>query len=82
MRKRHGLFEEDARILEEIATKYGEESREHRAVKHAAIALYYVMFQDYEGFQDYVKKFEGDITPDQRARLIEMGIDPDRVPDK
>jgi len=47
----------------------------------AAIALWYVSTRNYQAFKDYVTKFEGDLTPEQRSHLAEMGIDPDREPD-
>jgi len=30
-----------------------------------------------EESSEYVKQFEGELTPEQRKHLIEMGIDPD-----
>jgi len=75
---RINLFEEDSKILERIAIQYGEKSDEYRAVKHGAIALWYVLTgQGHEWFRDYVGRFEGELTPEQRKHLIEMGIDPD-----
>jgi hypothetical protein len=77
MKQRLGLFEEDSKILETIAKKYGENSREYVAVKHASIALWYVLTEGHEKFKKYITKFEGDLTPDQRRELTAMGIDPD-----
>jgi hypothetical protein len=77
LKKRVGIFEEDAAILERIASSFGEGSKEYTAVKHASIALWYVLAEDHEGFQKYVVQFEGDLSPEQRAHLLEMGIDPD-----
>lgn len=77
-RDRFNLFEEDSKILERIATQYGEESEEYRAMKHAAIALWYVLTgQGHQWFKEYLEQFEGELTPEQRKHLIEMGIDPD-----
>lgn len=70
-------FEEDSRILESIAVHYGEDSPEYIAIKHAAIALWYVLTDGHERFREYVAQFEGDLTPEQRRKLVEMGIDPD-----
>jgi hypothetical protein len=36
---RLGVFEQDAAILETIASQYGHDSRQYLAVRHAAIAL-------------------------------------------
>ena len=36
---------------------------------------------DYDRFKDYVEKFEGDLSPEQRADLAALGIDPDLDPD-
>jgi hypothetical protein len=32
---------------------------------------------DPERFHRFIQKFQGDLTPEQRAHLISMGIDPD-----
>jgi len=77
LKNRIHLFDEDSRILEGIAKQYGEGSREYAALKHAGIALWYVLAEDHEKFKGYVAKFEGELTPAQRAHLIQMGIDPD-----
>lgn len=77
LKKRMNLFEEDSRTLEELAKQYAENSREYVALKHAAIALWYVLAEGHEKFKRYVDQFEGDLTPEQRRHLIEMGIDPD-----
>jgi hypothetical protein len=74
-------FEDDAKILERIASQYDETSSEHAALKRAAMALWYVSTSNDEVFKDYVAKSEGDLTPEQRSHLIAMGIDPDRDPD-
>ncbi len=81
MKKRINLFEQDSKTLEEISKKYSEDSKEHRALKHAAIALWYALGEDFERFKDYVDRFGGDLSPEQRAHLKEMGIDPDIDPD-
>ena len=77
MKERIGLFEEDSKILEKLAKQHGESSKEHAALKRAAIALWYALAEGHENFQKYIDKFEGDLSPEQRAHLIEMGIDPD-----
>ena len=77
MKERIHLFEEDSKILESIASKYDESSKEYAAVKHAAIALWYVLAENHDRFREYAIKFEGDLTPEQRAHLVAMGIDPD-----
>lgn len=81
LKDRMTAFENDAKILERIASQYDEASTEHAALKRAAIALWYVLTSDYEAFEEYVIKFEGDLTPEQRAHLAAMGIDPGRDPD-
>jgi hypothetical protein len=52
-------FEEDAAILEKIAHQYGQESREDVAVRHAAIALWYVLTEGHERFQNFMSTFDG-----------------------
>ena len=81
LKDRIGAFENDAKILERIASRYDATSTEHGALKRAAIALWYVSTTSYEAFTDYVAKFEGDLTSEQRTHLTAMGIDPDREPD-
>ena len=81
LRRRVHLFEEEARILENISTQYADGSKEYRALKHAAIALWYALAENFEGFSKYVEKFQGGLTAEQRAHLQEMGIDPDCDPD-
>jgi len=77
-RDRMRLLEDDSKVLESIANQFGEESREYIALKHAAFVLHYVLMgQGHEWFKDYLEKLEGDLTPEQRKHLIEMGIDPD-----
>ena len=75
------MYEEDAKLLESIASRYDDSSKEHAAIKRAAIALWYVLTNDYDRFKDYVEKFEGDLSPEQRADLAALGIDPDLDPD-
>ena len=81
LKDRITAFENDAKILEHIASQYDETSTEYAALKRAAIALWYVSTSNYQAFKDYVTRFEGDLTPEQRSHLAEMGIDPDREPD-
>jgi hypothetical protein len=76
MKERISLFEEDSKILEKLASQHGENSEEYAALKRAAIALWYALTEGHEKFQKYVDKFEGDPPTEQRAHLIEMGIDP------
>jgi hypothetical protein len=74
-------FEDDAKILERIASQYDDASTEHAALKRAAIALWYVSTTNYEAFKDYVSMSGADLTPEQRSYLTAMGIDPDRDSD-
>jgi hypothetical protein len=80
MKQRIELFDGDAAILERVAAQYSEDSKEHVALRHAAIALWYVLAEGHEKFRDYVTKFQGDLTPEQKAHLAEMGIDPESDP--
>ena len=77
-RDRLRLLEDDSKVLERIANQFGETSREYLALKHATFALHYVLLgQGHQWFKDYLEKLEGDLTPEQRKHLIEVGIDPD-----
>ncbi len=73
-------LEEDATLLERIASQYGDTSTEHAALKRAAMALWYVSTTHYEAFTDYVTTFGDELTPEQRSHLTAMGIDPERDP--
>jgi hypothetical protein len=75
--ERMHMFEDDSATLEAIAKTFDESSREYRALKHAAIALWYVLTEGHERFARYVDEFEGPQTDEQRRSLIELGIDPD-----
>ena len=81
MQDRIRLFDQDAQLLELAANQYAEDSKEYAAIKHATIALWYVLREQYEPFRSYVTKFQGDLTADQRAHLVALGIDPDADPD-
>ncbi len=80
MKERIEVFENDSGILEAIAKQYQPGSKEHMALEHAAIALWYVLTEDYQGFTAYVQRCKGDLTPEQRAYLAQLGIDPDSEP--
>ena len=73
-------FENDAKILERIAGQYNEASMENAALRRAAIALLYVSTMNDEGFTDYLAKFGGDLSPEQRSHLRAMGLDPEPDP--
>jgi len=77
MKERVDLFDEDSKLLESIAKRYEVGSKEYSAVQHAAIALWYALTDGHERFREYIAKFEGNLTQEQRKSLIAMGIDPD-----
>jgi len=81
MKEKIELFEHDSKMLAGIAGKYSHDSDEYRALEHAAIALWYALGDDFERFQEYVAKFQGDLSLEQRSHLRAMGIDPDLDPD-
>jgi len=64
MKERIDLFEVDSKLLESIARRYEERSKEYSAVKHAAIALWYALTEGHDRFREYIAKFEGDLTPE------------------
>jgi hypothetical protein len=80
MKERIDLFDEDSKLLESIAERYEVGSKEYSAVKHAALALWYALTEGHDRFMEYIANFEGDLTQEQRASLIAMGIDPDADP--
>jgi hypothetical protein len=77
MKARLHTFEEDAKILDELSHLYGENSKEYIALRHASIALWYVLTEGHDKFKKYLMEFEGGLTPEQRSHLAEMGIEPD-----
>lgn len=81
LKDRITAFEHDAKVLEEIASRYDATSAEHAVLKRAGIALWYVSTTAYEEFEDYVTTFGSDLTPEQQSHLTALGIDPDRDPD-
>jgi hypothetical protein len=80
MKERIHLFEEDSRMLEALAKSHREGSKEHTALRHATIALWYALTEGHDRFQQYIDNFHGELTIEQRAHLIQMGIDPDGEP--
>jgi hypothetical protein len=76
-KERIDLFEEDSKVLESISKNYAADSKEYSALKHAAIALWLALTADRERFKEYIRNFDGDLTQEQRAHLISIGIDPD-----
>jgi hypothetical protein len=77
LKSRVAAFENDSRILEKIVSGYPEDSIEYQALKRAAIALWYAMTERYVEFKEYVKKWDGDLSPAEKRHLKELGIDPD-----
>lgn len=74
------IFEEDTKTLEAIASTFDEGSRQYEAVRHASIALWYVLTEGHDRFAQYVATFEGPLSEEQKSPLRQMGIDPDRDP--
>jgi hypothetical protein len=74
------VFEEDSKILEAVAARYDEGSREHSALMHATLALLYVLTTGKQKFMEHVVAPESGLTAEQKRSLIEMGIDPDSQP--
>lgn len=71
------IFEEDSKILEAIAKQYGTDSKEYAALTHATMALLYVLTERNEQFMEHIVANEAGLTPEQRAHLSSLGIDPD-----
>jgi hypothetical protein len=74
------VFEEDSQILQRIAGQFTTDSKEYATLMHAAMALLYVLTDGNEKFMEHVRAHEGDLTPEQRAHLIGMGLEPDSEP--
>jgi hypothetical protein len=73
LKARMKLFEDDAAVLGELAQQFDENSKEHTALKHASIALWYVMLEGHDQFKDYVSRLER-VTAEQKAHFAEMGV--------
>lgn len=71
------ILKEDSKILERIAEQYGADSREYAALVHACLALLYVLKDGNEKFMENIVAPESGLTPEQRAHLTALGIDPD-----
>ena len=77
MKRGIDIFEEDSKILETIAKQYDEDSREYAALTHAALALLYVLTEKNEKFMEHIVANKDGLTPEQRAHLRSIGVDPD-----
>ncbi|HEV2222612.1 MAG TPA: hypothetical protein VGR84_06385 [Candidatus Acidoferrales bacterium] len=77
LKDRVELYERQAVVLERVAKKYDEASPEYVAVRQAAIALWYALTERHDDFVAYLVKFDSELTPEQKAHLRLMGIDPD-----
>jgi hypothetical protein len=73
LKARMKLFEDNAAVLGELAQQFDENSKEHTALKHASIALWYVMLEGHDQFKAYVSKLER-VTAEQKAHFAEMGV--------
>ena len=80
VKQRFEEYERRAKVLESVASRYGERSQEYAVIQEAAIALLFVLTHDYDRFLEYRNRFEGELTPEQRAHLERLGIDPDADP--
>jgi hypothetical protein len=74
------VFEEDSKILEGIAARYDENSKEYAALMHATMALLYVLTEGKQKFMEHVIAPESGLTAEQKKSLLQMGIDPDSEP--
>ncbi len=71
------LFEEDSTVLGELSKLHDENSKEYLALKHAGIALWYVLMEGHDKFKEYIATLGSGLTKEQRLHLADMGIDPD-----
>jgi hypothetical protein len=81
LKNRIEAFDQDSRVLEEIANRFPAESKEYHALRRAAIALWYVLREKYAEFKDYVENFDRDLSPSEKRHLRELRIHPDVDPD-
>ena len=70
-------YEEDSKLLEQIATAYPAESPQYEVIKRAAIALWFALTETYGEFSEFLQNYEKDLSSDQRQHLKALGIDPD-----
>ncbi len=51
LKDRIEAFDRDSKLLEEIASSYPEKSEQYEALRRAAIALWYVLREKHEEFE-------------------------------
>ena len=64
-------------ILETVARGYLEQSPEREAVEFAARGLVFACTDAPERFAAFLKDFDADLTPEQKANLVRLGIKPE-----
>lgn len=73
-------FEQDSRVLEEIAKQYPTDSKEYHALRRAALALWYALNERFVEFEEYVREFNQHLSSSAKQDVKEIGIDPDSDP--
>jgi hypothetical protein len=74
--KRFRILERESKILHEVARKYKPDSKEYKAIEHAAFALHYALVEGYDEFAAFVRDSAKQLSVEQKAHLAELGLEP------
>ena len=75
--KRFQVLQQDSVILKKLAGQFPHNSKEYSAIERAALALAFVVTEDFDKFTAFVKGCESDLTEEQKAHISSMGLDAD-----
>ena len=75
--QQYAELEAELEILGGISGRFEPGSREEVTVRRAAIALFFVMMHHGDSFEAYLGNFDQKLTPEQLARLKDMGLETD-----
>jgi hypothetical protein len=70
-------LEAELEILGRISGRFEPGSPEEVTVRRAAIALFFAVMHHGDSFEAYLANFDQKLTPEQLARLKEMGLETD-----
>jgi len=72
-----GELEAELEILGKIAAQFEAGSPQEVTIRRAAVALFFVVMHHGDSFEAYLANFDQKLTPEQLARLKEMGLETD-----
>ena len=74
MTDRFEFFEEQARILQEVAVAFPQGSPQYAAIQTASYALIFAISEQYEAFTNYVASCNEELSNEQKEYLQKLGI--------